>query len=913
MSSPSHLPSRTRTLVRSGVHLQRGISLLQLMVILASLIALVVGLSYKTSDFFAKSQALDSDAQLRLADRQLRQYIVANGRLPCPDLTGDGVAAATCTSSQQKGYLPYITLGMVEKNYVYGEVPMLYGVYNDGTINLASTAQVFFPSYKETDNSGVNVTADRGVFDFCYSLGLLKAKSIDTNGLNVNGLYNAVYALATPGQGNRDGASAGWASGPTVNAQYDGLNATHASRFELPQAPVSPSYDDRTHFRAAADMHDYLRCEAMNSSISLLAEAVTIQKEVEDFADGNSEDATKGLVMNAVGIAIATWELVQTVGAIAEAAEQIGIAAGLLATVTATCPLPPWVTCALIPVYATSLSSASVGQGLAIGAAVAAGVGLGLNITATVLYADLKGRTSTTPTEPVQSISGISAGRLLELKNAYSASKAAAQTAYAAVPTPAPDAVALNNAQLGAAATLTTNINGVVDNSLKTVLANNLNGSSLTCTSGSVACLAAGYTERQVPSKDGSGNFILDANKKPVMTTIYTKDGLSTTFAPGVKPALDNYYEALAQQGASNQLPNTTGNQALTDANSALAAAPVIDPATALAAKNTLVNQYTSLLAAVKAFDAKNLLYQQAAALAAARLSDYNYAVDLRNRSAYCSVNFNTDASCRVPNAYYTNRPRQDGKDPYIYGYAQVDWNNTWISQNEPATTSTSIAAALVNYNDAVAAKSDAFDNRSPTLSTLRTQMGNGSWDYNEATTLCGGGSTSTSSCSALVNQFPVYLAAYDSYKDAAAYLKLKNAADNAAASAWADRNGFKTALCATKSPSVTWLGSTSRSSENPSAWDSSEMLPGATWSGSGTAIATNVGVTGLSCTGSASARDNSTDSAAARAAEKAKYCPGGSAPDTALCALYSSSPAKSSIQGAKAIVDALIQKGIVR
>ena len=90
-------------------------------------------------------------------------------------------------------------------------------------------------------------------------------------------------------------------------------------------------------------------------------------------------------------------------------------------------------------------------------------------------------------------------------------------------------------------------------------------------------------------------------------------------------------------------------------------------------------------------------------------------------------------------------------------------------------------------------------------------------------------------------------------------------------------------------------------------------MLPGATWSGSGTAIATNVGVTGLSCTGSASARDNSTDSAAARAAEKAKYCPGGSAPDTALCALYSSSPAKSSIQGAKAIVDALIQKGIVR
>ena len=912
MSSPSHLPSRTRTLVRSGVHLQRGISLLQLMVILASLIALVVGLSYKTSDFFAKSQALDSDAQLRLADRQLRQYIVANGRLPCPARDGDGVAAASCSSSQQKGYLPYITLGMVEKNYVYGEVPMLYGVYNDGTINLASTAQVFFPSYKEKNNSGVNVTADRGVFDFCYSLGLLKDNvGASATGLTVNNQYNAVYALATPGQGNRDGLAAGW-GGPTVNAQYDGLNATHASRFELPQAPVSPTYDDRTHFRAAADMHDYLRCEAMNSSISLLAEAVTIQKEVEDFADGNSEDATKGLVMNAVGIAIATWELVQTVGAIAEAAEQIGIAAGLLATVTATCPLPPWVTCALIPVYATSLSSASVGQGLAIGAAVAAGVGLGLNITATVLYADLKGRTSTTPTEPVQSISGISAARLLELKNAYSASKAAAQTAYAAVPTPAPDAVALNNAQLGAAATLTTNINGVVDNSLKTVLANNLNGSSLTCTSGSVACLAAGYTERQVPSKDGSGNFILDANKKPVMTTIYTKDGLSTTFAPGVKPALDNYYEALAQQGASNQLPNTTGNQALTDANSALAAAPVIDPATALAASNALVAKYNALLAATKAFDAKNLLYQQALAWEATKLADKN--AKAATRSTALDTMNNAWSNYVVYDNLY--RVYETAFPNFVNPYAspRSDWGSAY---NTAATAYTNADSAydtaVTAYNNAVTARVAAYDARSPTLDTLRTAMGNGSWNYNGNTTLCGGGSTSTSSCSALVNQFPVYLAAYDSYKDAAAYLKLKNAADNAAASAWADRNGFKTALCATKSPSVTWLGSTSRSSENPSAWDSSEMLPGASWSGSGTAIATSVSVTGLSCTGSASARDNSTDSAAARAAEKAKYCPGGSAPDTALCALYSSSPAKSSIQGAKAIVDALIQKGIVR
>ena len=88
---------------------QRGIGMLQLLVILGALMALVVGLSYKTSDYFAKSQALDSDALLRLADNQLRQYIAANGRLPCPDLhvPATGLESSGCTSSDQKGYLPY--------------------------------------------------------------------------------------------------------------------------------------------------------------------------------------------------------------------------------------------------------------------------------------------------------------------------------------------------------------------------------------------------------------------------------------------------------------------------------------------------------------------------------------------------------------------------------------------------------------------------------------------------------------------------------------------------------------------------------------------------------------------------------------------------------------------------------------
>ena len=165
----------------------------------------------------------------------------------------------------------------------------------------------------------------------------------------------------------------------------------------------------------------------MNNSVSLLTEAVTIQKEVEDLSDSNAEDVTKGLVLNAVGIALATWEVIQDIAAISEASEQLGIASGLLASASATCPIPPWVTCALIPVYATAVTSASIGLGLAIGAAVSAAVGLGLEITATVLYADLKARISATSStaDPGPTNAGITGDRLTTLKSNYATSKAA--------------------------------------------------------------------------------------------------------------------------------------------------------------------------------------------------------------------------------------------------------------------------------------------------------------------------------------------------------------------------------------------------------------------------------------------------------------------------------------------------------
>ncbi|MFZ4479483.1 MAG: hypothetical protein ACOYNZ_06270 [Rhodoferax sp.] len=802
---------------------QRGVTLLQLALMLAAVMALVVGLGYKTSDFFSKNQVLDSDALLRLADNQLRQYVVANGRLPCPDLNADGAedydaASNACKTSggaaQQKGYLPYITLGMADKNYVYGEVPILYGVYNDGNdvdgsgastgkVNLVSKTQVFFPTFANKTNTASKITNPRNIFDFCASLTTLEARgaTVASSGLTVGALapgrYTAVFALALPGQANRDGLAAGWSGGPSINAQYDGLNATSATEFELPQKQVSPTYDDRTAFRAAVDLRDYLRCEAMNNSISLLTEAVTIQQEVEDFADANDESATMGIVVNALGIALATWEVIQDIAAIVSASEQITIASVALALNTALCPLPPWVACALIPVYATALTSASIGMGLAIGAAVSAGVGLGLEIAATIYYADVKKRT--TRPNPVYSQSAtptdsVTHDRLTKLKDIYVASRNAAATAYAAIPgAPGTSVTVLNAAQQAAAGVVSADIAAVTNAQLGSLLSNVLNGSSVVCTgdlsgctktqvpvlnSGSPAaykkvnpdgtlstcvpadhspstwCTENGYSQTQMniawSKVDQATGAILtctasastckadgySAAGQPVFTTVYVRNGLSGPYTPGVISSVDSYYNALGP----TQTQNADGTVTVTPA-------PSGDVSGTLSASNAVVGSFNTLLADIADFDLKNIAYKTALNWEAAKLAEYNYAVGLRNRAHYCFDNFATDASCRTYDPYWNSSWRRaDGLDPATHnGYTQADWGSTWSYQDAPAAPgkTDAIAGALAVYNDAVSATSVANGVRTTALEPVQTAMGNAglssSWNPTPSTSsLCG-------------------------------------------------------------------------------------------------------------------------------------------------------------------------------
>lgn len=835
-------------------HRQAGLSLVEMTVMLASLAALVTVIGSITADQFGKSRALDSDALLRMADAQLRQHVAANGRLPCPDADADGHADGDTDGScngAQKGYLPYKTLGMTDRNYVYGEVPLLYGVFNHAGLSFTSRSQTWFPTYQDKANEAVQVSNPRGIFDFCHTLHQLAGQgAVSADGLGVSDgstTYNAVYALAVAGQGDRDAQPPGWTGGPSINAQYDGRNALSPNLFEMPQARLSPGYDDQTRYRSALDLIDYYRCKAMNGSVDLLVEAVTVQRETEDFADRNTKAAKRGLVINAIGIGLSTWQLLQTFAAISEAGEEITLASTALATVSAACPIPPWATCALIPVYATALANATTGLALAIASSVTAGAALGLQITATTLYDDLKARTTQVPDEPDTTAASVPAARLAELRAGYVDSKEKALAAFeqlSAAPTDAEVSAARTDLDDKLSA-INGHIDAITDDSLKAALSRNLNGHSGTCTPGGVET-CAGYAERQVPLLDADGKLVTNADGTLQMTTIHTKDLTSAPYSPGLVPALGSYYQALAQAGAK-QPPMSVpqgADQATIDAinasNAALSAAPTVEPAQALGSANGVIAAYGSLLGATADFDQKNLAYQAA----------------LITHGA---------------------------------GSAQV-----LAAQSARETARQALAAAL----------GDPGWDTTTTTSLCGGGISTGCGWMTGAAASAGSDTTLGTTGSAAADAF---LSANTAYETMLGYQKLKDAADSAANAAWSDRNSFKTALCSVATPPLQFVGSMSIADADPASWDQNENLLATDGSGAPAPV-------GLNCAGGEPI-DTSVSKAEARAAEQARYCSsGGPHYDAFLCTLYSKGrAARSTIRNAEEITNTLIRKGIAK
>ena len=402
----------------------RGFSLLELLAVLALLTALVSGMLYKTFDVSVQVVRQNTDTALAAADEQLRQFAAWNGRLPCPDTDGDGIE--DCGANVQKGGLPYRTLGLAAIGYAVGEQgarALLYGVYRNPSDNadLAVTAERFKPTNADTTAYDLG---NENALDFCSALVDASKLMQDDNYLHLaytdGSRASMAYMLASPGAADAD----------SNGNRYDGLNATSGAGFNTPQTPVSSAYDDITQGRGLTELYRLLHCEVSQRSLNLAANTIALEEENIAFAESNQDSADQGVMMNAVGSALTAWSMGQAVAGLSGAIEVQAISSGLLAGVTASCAVPPFAGCLMIPVYGGAVSAASTGIGLSGTAVGFSGVALGLQITSTLLYDRIAGKAGVPDT--FEGELGISQSNVDDAQAKYTQANTAAQLAQSA-------------------------------------------------------------------------------------------------------------------------------------------------------------------------------------------------------------------------------------------------------------------------------------------------------------------------------------------------------------------------------------------------------------------------------------------------------------------------------------------------
>ncbi|CAM5448940.1 hypothetical protein TMEC54S_03354 [Thauera mechernichensis] len=389
-----HTPTKGRAAAAVSGHgrRQRGFTMLELSFILSAMAGLLLVLAYLTTDLFTKRIGIDDDRRLLLADAQVKEFAARNGRLPCPDTTNNGVENCDAGAAV-KGLLPYRTLGLATQTYVAGETPLRYGVYRHGSLTGASDADLavsrlrFSPQNSDGKAYPETNVAQANTADFCLALSNAAGQAFSSERTYVKypagAVQNVAYAIASPGVANRDRGA----------TPYDLLNGADGAGFQARNTPPANDYDDKTVHRGFDELYLSLNCEVVLRSLDFVADAVAFEEEVFSLAEANQDAAFIGTILAGVGTGMAAVGLLQSGAQVAGALEVLGVSIGLLSTAAATCPLPPWVTCALIPVYSVAVASASTGVALTAAGAALNGAAVGLQIVATINYANIKSRT----------------------------------------------------------------------------------------------------------------------------------------------------------------------------------------------------------------------------------------------------------------------------------------------------------------------------------------------------------------------------------------------------------------------------------------------------------------------------------------------------------------------------------------
>lgn len=198
-------------------------------------------------------------------------FILANGRLPCPDTSANNTGIENCAPGVINGWLPARTLGLSLSERVK------YGVYRDARltptsdIDLAVLVDRYKPSYPY--GTDLTYTPRNNGLDFC--IGLLNLTESGGTLLTAGALAVPIaYAIAVAGPANADG----------VGNNFDGRNAI-AGQFELEGTAKSATYDDETKTVGSAELFERLGCTQKLAAVNSAARKANVALDVDRVAD----------------------------------------------------------------------------------------------------------------------------------------------------------------------------------------------------------------------------------------------------------------------------------------------------------------------------------------------------------------------------------------------------------------------------------------------------------------------------------------------------------------------------------------------------------------------------------------------------------------------------------------------------
>ena len=366
---------------------QRGFSLLELTIVL-----LVIGSTVFIARSLAPSVSDKTDSQqqgasfqadsavLKDAEQQLRGYILSHNRLPCPDITGDGLEdCGTAAAPTHSGALPYRTMKLPQPALNAHNNALRYGVYRNPSavasqdMDLARDGlnrfQPLLPEPLDPRPGSTNVPESppaiiaSNALDFCWALRSVARQGVQNANFTFVGpqaqALNQAFVLADPGQ--RDANSNG--------ALFDGNNAAGPG-FDLPNRPQTSTYDDQTlsmgFFRLAAR----LQCPEILASANGAARTAFAAHDqslltvfFEDLMKHAHNEAIDGVVMSSVGVGLAAADVVIAGGqltiSIADAVISRGASAVVGAILSAVATIPA---AAAVAVAGVGLNDAIKGE-----------------------------------------------------------------------------------------------------------------------------------------------------------------------------------------------------------------------------------------------------------------------------------------------------------------------------------------------------------------------------------------------------------------------------------------------------------------------------------------------------------------------------------------------------------------------